>query len=114
MAIYENLPVYKAAYDLFQDITILRMKMKREYKFTLGERLMNVTLELIINVFRANKAKQKINYISAAQEQVELIRLLLRLLKDIKEISLKRFIVLNEKIELVSKQLSGWMKYQVK
>jgi|TARA_R110000737_G_scaffold352539_2_gene398961 four helix bundle protein len=114
MALYDNLPVYKAAYDMFQDITILRSKMKREYKFTLGERLMNASLDLIINIYKANRQKEKKKYIEVAQEQTELIRLLLRLLKDIKEISLKRFISLNEKIEMVSKQLTGWMKYQKK
>ncbi len=114
MTLYDNLPVYKAAYDLFQDITVLRTKMKRAYKFTLGERLMNETLELIITIYKANKSKIKTKYITDAQEHTELIRLLLRLLKDIKEISLKRFIALNQKLELVSKQLAGWMKYQKK
>ena len=52
---YDNLPVYKAAYDLFIEITSLRSKMKREYKFTIGERLMNAALDLIINIYRANK-----------------------------------------------------------
>ena len=112
MALYNNLPVYKASYDMFQDIIVLRSKMKREYKFTLGERLMNASLDLIISIYKANRQKEKKKYIANAQEHIELIRLLLRLLKDIKEISLKRFISLNEKIEMVSKQLSGWMKYQ--
>jgi len=112
MAIYENLPVYKAAYDMFQDITVLRSQMKREYKFTIGERLLNETIELIINVYKANRSKAKETYIALAQEHTEVIRLLLRLIKDVKEISLKRFVALNQKIELVSKQLTGWMKYQ--
>jgi hypothetical protein len=112
MALYENLPVYKSAYDLFQDITLLRSQMKREYKFTLGERLLNETIELIIDIYKANRSKIKNEFIAEAQQHTELIRLLLRLLKDIKEISLKRFIALNQKIETVSKQLTGWMKYQ--
>ena len=112
MAIYDNLPVYKAAYDMFQDITLLRSQMKREYKYTIGERLLNETIELIIKIYKANRSKVKDVYIADAQEHTEIIRLLLRLLKDIKEISLKRFIALSQKIELVSKQLAGWMKYQ--
>jgi len=114
MAIYDNLPVYKAAYDMFQDIALLRSQMKREYKFTIGERLLNETIELIINIYKANRTKIKDGVIADALQHTEIIRLLLRLLKDIKEISLKRFIALNQKIELVSKQLTGWMKYQKK
>jgi len=112
MAVYDNLPVYKAAYDLFRDITMLRSQMKREYKFTVGERLLNETIELIITIYKANRSKAKKPFIAEAQEHTEIIRLLLRLIKDIKEISLKRFIALNQKIEMVSKQLTGWMKYQ--
>lgn len=112
MATYDNLPVYKAAYDLFQNITLLRSQLKREYKFTIGERLLNETIELIINIYKANRSKVKSEFIAEAQQQTEIIRLLLRLIKDIKEISLKRFIALNQKIETVSKQLTAWMKYQ--
>lgn len=96
----------------YQDITMLRSQMKREYKFTIGERLLSETIELIINIYKANRSKEKKEIIAKAQENTEIIRLLLRLLKDIKEISLKRFIALNQKIEMVSKQLTGWMKYQ--
>jgi len=41
---------------------------------------------------------------------VETIRLFLRLLKDLRQVNLKKFVDLNEKIESVSKQLSAWQK----
>jgi hypothetical protein len=39
-----------------------------------------------------------------------MIRLNIRVLKDLKEISLKKFVYINEIIENVSKQLAGWEK----
>ena len=59
---------------------------------------MNETIELIINIYKANRSKLKMAFIEQAQQHTEIIRLLLRLIKDIKEISLKRFIALNQKI----------------
>ncbi len=109
MATYDNLPVYKAAYDLLQDITMLRKQMSREYKYTLGEKLMNETVEMIISIFRANVSRIKKELIMKSREHIEIIRLLMRLLKDLKQLSLKRFIAVNLKIECVSKQLTGWM-----
>ena len=35
---------------------------------------------------------------------------LLRLVKDLKQITLSKFVEINEKIENVSKQLTGWQR----
>ena len=45
-----------------------------------------------------------------ARESIEVIRLLIRLMKDFKQINLKRFVTVNQKVEAVSKQLAGWQK----
>jgi len=47
-----------------------------------------------------------------AREQIEVIRLLIRVMKDMKQISLEKFVRINEAVENVSKQLSGWQKSQ--
>jgi hypothetical protein len=39
---------------------------------------------------------------------VEVVRLLLRLLQDLKQIGMKEFISANEKLESVSKQMAAW------
>jgi len=112
MATYDNLPVYKASYDLLLEIFEVKKQFPREYKFTLGERLANEAQDMIINVYRANIRKDKRELLQKARENIEVVRLLFRLLKDMKQISLKRFVGVNEKIEIVSKQLSGWLKSQ--
>jgi len=82
----------------------------REYKYTLGESIKKETVEMIINIYRANSTYSKEKIIQSARENVEVIRLFLRLLKDLKQVNLKKFVQLNEKIESVSKQLSAWQK----
>jgi len=94
MATYDNLPVYKASYDLLQEITLFRKQLDREYKYTIGERLVNETVEMIIGVFKANVSVAKKDLILRIREHLEIVRLLLRLLKDLKQISLKRFATL--------------------
>ena len=110
MATYDNLPVYKISYDLLLNIFIFSQDMKREYKYTVGENLKKETVSLITNIYRANCSLNKTNLIQAARENTEVIRLYLRLIKDLKQISLAKFIKINEVIELVSKQLSFWQK----
>ena len=72
-------------------------------------------MALILDIFRANSSKDK-RYIllESAREKLETIRLLLRITKDLKQISLKDFVPLSEKIENISKQLVGWQKISEK
>jgi len=99
MATYDNLPVYKASYDLLVEIFQFSKNFSKEYKYTVGEKLKNETLEMIMNIYRANSWEQKKELLQAARENIEVIRLLLRLVKDLRQISLNKFVVINEKIE---------------
>ncbi|MBU1369588.1 MAG: four helix bundle protein [Bacteroidetes bacterium] len=112
MGIYENLPVFKASYDLLLNIYQFTGKFTREYKYTLGEKIKNETLLLLVLVYRANSSKNKVEILQNAHEQIELIRLMIRLVKDLKQISLNSFIRINQQVENVSKQLTGWQKSQ--
>ena len=111
MAVYDNLPVYKACYDLLLEIFKFTKNFNREYKYTLGERLKNETIDLITNIFRANMAKQKYDTLQKARENIEIIRLYMRLLKDLQQVGVKKFVDINERVENVSKQLTGWQKH---
>lgn len=113
MALYTALPVYKVAYDLLIEIFKRTGLFAREYKHTVGERLKNEALELITNIYKANKnqKEKRLGHIAGAQENIETIRLLLRLTKDLGVIGNKPFIFLNGKVEDVSVQLAGWHKY---
>jgi hypothetical protein len=85
--------------------------MERDYKFTLGENLKKEVITLIINVYRANcrENKEKFLLLQSGRENVEVVRLLLRLLQDLKQIGLKEFVSANEKLESVSKQMAAWI-----
>jgi hypothetical protein len=114
MANYIELPVYKVAYDLLLQIYALTHNLTREYKFTLGEKLKNEITELLSNIYRANRISEKAKYLETARENLELVRLYVRILLDTKQISSKKHIFLNLSIEKVSKQLAGWHKSVIK
>ena len=110
MSVYNTLPVYKVSYDFLVDIFNYTKNFSQEYKYTVGESLKKETIEMITNIYRANSSQSKHTLLQSARENLEVIRLYLRLIKDLKQINLEKFIVLNEKIESVSKQLAAWQK----
>lgn len=113
MAVFTSLPVYKSSYDLLIELNKKVSFFSREHKYSLGERIKNEALDLIINIYKANKSKgsNRLGYIDTARKNIEILRLFLRLCKDLKVIGLKAFVFINSKINEVSKQLKGWFNY---
>jgi len=110
MSRYDELPVYKASYDLLLEIFQFTKNFNKEFKYTVGESLKKETTELITLIYRANSKKEKHDVIQEARERIEVIRLFIRLMKDLRQISVKRFALVNKQVENVSKQLTGWQK----
>jgi len=63
-----------------------------------------------MNIYRANTRQQKKETLQKAREHLEVVRLLMRLSKDMKQININRFVDVSKKIEEISKQLTGWQK----
>lgn len=110
MATYDNLPVYKKTYDLLLQLFRLGQNMERDYRYTIGENLKKEVIELLMNVYRANCRSERTDLIEAAREHTEVLRLLLRLLHDLKQISVKELAQANENIEDISRQLLYWQR----
>jgi hypothetical protein len=103
MAQYNELPVYKATCDLLLAIFQFTKDFSKEYKYTVGESLKKETIELLTLIYRAHTRHQKADLRQMAHQQIEVIRLLIRVMKDMKQISLEKFVKINEAVENVSK-----------
>ena len=111
MSTYNELQIYKIAYDLAMHTFTFTEKMKRSFKYTIGEKLNVNVVELLLCIYKANSRKEeRYAQLQSGREHIEEIRLLLRLSKDLQLITVKRFVVLNEMIESVSKQIYGWQQ----
>jgi hypothetical protein len=113
MALFTSLPVYKLGYDLLIDIHKITKSFNREHKYTLGEKLKEESLQLLIHIYKANKNKntKRTDAIARTREHLEMLRLLWRISKDLQIIGGKAYIKLNMPIEELSKQLTAWQKY---
>lgn len=108
----ENLPVYKASYDLTLMIFYVVKKYSKEFKYTLWEQIKKDSLSLIATVYKANIFLEKWPIIQEARWYLQSLRVLLRLSKDLHIINIEKFIQLQESIEVISKQLVAREKSQ--
>ena len=111
MTTYDNLPVYHASYTLLVELFRFTKEFSREYKYTLGESIKKETTEMITHIYEANSDKiNRYSHIQSARKNIEVIRLFVRLLRDLRQVSIEKFVQLNQVIEIVSKQLLAWQK----
>ncbi|HPW71132.1 MAG TPA: four helix bundle protein [Bacteroides graminisolvens] len=111
MAIYDNLPVFKESYLLLLRFIVVSNKMQRDFRYTLGEQIKTELIALCLCIYKANANKEKQMYIAQAREKVVVVKLLVRILNDTKQISVKQYAGLMDVTESVSKQLAQWEKY---
>lgn len=110
MAIYNQLPVYKATYDLLLYVYQTGKDVQRDYRYTLGETLKRDLITILTLIYRANANRQKVEIIVEAREKLVAVKLQLRLLHDLKQLSLKNYANASLMTESISKQLSAWQK----
>ena len=110
MAQYQHLPIYKQAYDILLRTLVATKDFPREYKFTLGEKLKNEIVELVVHIYRANSAINKKQHIESILERIQAIHLLLRLSSDMKILTRRNYAALSQMSDGLGKQAQGWLK----
>lgn len=106
---HDDLRVYKNSYDLLLYLYQISSNFSREFKHSIGESIKKDVLELMISIYKANSDfLERKNNINLAKNSIEKIKISLRILKDLKQINLKKFVSLSEKIEVINRQLISW------
>lgn len=108
MALYYDLPVFKETYSLTLKIFELTQNFPREYKFTLGQDMKRDCLLLVRSIYRANKCKDKCIYLEHFLDNFEVLKLEVRLCKDLHLVSIKQQSVLAVQMDSIGKQIMGW------
>ena len=111
MALHTHLPIYKVAYNLLDATTDLVKNMPRDFKASIGSKLRDECVEIVVLIFRANCAQDKVLHIDLLIERLQVTELLLRLSRDKKLISTGQYAVSIELTTSIGKQANGWRKY---
>ena len=114
MAIYTNLPVYKASYSLLLEINRLMPNLPRDCRYSLGQELRHKIMEIIVLIYRANRNKKKIFIIAKMREVLLEVQVYIRLMSDLKYISERKYVALMEETTSMSKQMAAWERSEIK
>ena len=107
----EDLITFKKTYDFLLWLKPKIEKFSKAHKYSLGIRLEDEMIELLRKIIEANYSKEgKKKLIREAIIQYEIIKILIRISKDFKLISLKQYEYASEKLLEIGKLLGGWHK----
>ena len=113
MAIHTALPIYKVAYDLLDVITDLAKNMPRDFKASIGGKLRDECVEIVVLIFRANVSLEKAPHLISLIERLQVAELLLRLSRDKRLISTGQYAKAIELTNSIGKQAGGWKRAAV-
>lgn len=110
MALHTNLPIYKVAYGLFDLGVDLAKNMPRDFKQSIGGKLRDECIEIMVLIFRANTATEKAPHLGILIERLQVAELLLRLSRDKRLISTGQYASAIELTQSIGKQAGGWRR----
>lgn len=108
MALYTDLPVFRDTYQLVLKIFEYTREFGREYKYTLGQDMKRDALQLVRNLYRANKAQDKEMHLEAFLDDFELLKLEIRVSTEMRLLSMKKQAALSLLLDSIGRQIIGW------
>jgi len=110
MARYNHLTIFQKSYDLLVRIYQEVHNFPREFKYTLGEKLQNVCLELLDMIIIANSENDKPSFLKKTNQHLDRLRIYIRLCYCLRVIGGEKYEILSKYIDEIGKMAGGWLK----
>jgi hypothetical protein len=85
-------------------------KFPKNQRFVLGQRIENKILDMLEHIAIANREINKIPKLKIVSLELDQLRLLIKIAKDLRFISLRQYEIFSERSNEIGKMLYGWIK----
>lgn len=106
----QDYPVIVKTYNLTLWYIKKLNSLPKNHRYTLGEKIQNTLLNLLLILSDTIYSKEKKPLLQKANKEIEKLRLLTRLLKDLAIISTDNFRFIVSSINEIGQMVGGWMK----
>jgi len=109
MAQSEDLPIFKAAYDLLEKVIDLSKELPRLFRYSIGTRLTDLCLDLLGHIYRANMSVEgRAQVLTDLLIDYRQLQMLLRVCYRQKLFSSGRYAELISLLDTIGRQATGW------
>ena len=105
-------PIFNQTYELYKEIYSLRSTIPKSDRYAVWQKVENITLEVLEGILVAIglPKNEKTGILDEASKKLNILRVFVRLSKDVKAIDNKKYIALQEKLDEIGRMLGGWIK----
>lgn len=107
-----DIPIFKETYDLYRTFYDLRLGVPKQDRYTLWQKCDNLLLDVLEGIMVAGQTSKlaKLPTLETASTRLNLLRVFIRLLNDVKAIDNKQYISLQTEVDEIGRMLGGWIK----
>lgn len=108
----QSLSIITKSYDVYKNIVDINHHLPRVYRFGLGLSAENSILEFLEYLIMAKHAPKslKASYLIKANAALEILRMKLRLLLDLKLVNETKIFQVQAVLQEIGRMLEGWLK----
>jgi hypothetical protein len=107
-----DIPIFKKTYELYKKFYGFRNTVSRQDRFTIWQRCENMMLDILEGILSASQLSkcEKLPILEGVSLKLNFLRVFIRLMKEVKTLDNKKYVLLQEDVDEVGKMLGGWIK----
>src|SRR3989344_1916651 len=107
-----DIPIFKKTYDLYQTFYTYRATISKQDRYTIWQRGENLILDILEGILLASQLPKepKAPVLERTSAKLNLLRIFLRLSKDVKALDQKKYLTLEGLVDEIGRMLGGWLR----
>lgn len=107
-----DIPIFKKSYELYKVFHSVRNAAPKQDRYTIFQKCENAILDVIDGILEASELakNEKMPALKTTSRKLNLLRVFIRLTKDIRSIKLKDYTLLEKQVDEIGRMLGGWIK----
>ena len=111
MALSEELPLYRDTYRLLNNLLILTQDFPRFFRYSMGSRMVDLTLDMLSLIYKANSSYEKVGVLTEFLDRYRMLQMLFRVCVEQKVITERKYASFGLLLEKIGKQATSWKQY---
>lgn len=107
-----DIPIFKKSYDLYKEFYNLRFSVPKQDRYTLWQKCESLLIDVLEGILFASQQSKsdKLPTLEKTSVKLNFLRVCIRLMKDVKAIDSKKYILIEANLDEIGRMLGGWIK----
>ncbi|MEI8174830.1 MAG: diversity-generating retroelement protein Avd [bacterium] len=107
-----DIPIIKKSYDLYKEFYKLRLTVPKQDRYNLWQKCESTLITVLEGILMASQQSkiEKLPTLEKVSVKLNFLKICVRLMKDVKVITPKTYIIIEADLDEIGKMLGGWIK----